>query len=150
MLKYKDFDPFMIGKQLLKATVLGNIEIIKLLLKHKDIIVDVKDYTIGEPTALIYAANKGHIEIMKLLLAHGAKVCEKKWGYGYDVNMILCQWKTYLPKWNRFTITASFYPKEFNKIAIQWLLCVKHLKPKLPEYLGYLMIEYIASMWKQN
>lgn len=122
----------------------GHIEIVKLLLTRPDIQVNLKCR--WKSTALLKAAVRGHTKIVELLLAHGASVCVTDIIFTLEINRILDNWKTYLPKWNRFK-TCKYYPREFNKLALAWLLCCKRLKV-FPKDIRYLMIEYIAVAWK--
>ncbi len=135
------------GTALMWASRKGYIEVVKLLLEHEDINVNLQD--IDEETALIFASKNSYIEIVELLLAKGATLTYKffmKPYYSKKINEVLTNWKTYLPRWNRFK-TCKYYPKEFNEIAIQWLLICKR-KNFVSEDIKLLMIEYFAESWK--
>ena len=130
---------------LIIASRIGNIEIVNLLLTNETINVNFQN-KIGY-TALTYTSKKGNIEMIKLLLAKGATVIIKHY-YSYMVIDVLTNWKTYLPRWNRFK-TYKYYPEEFNDIAIQWLLICKR-KNYVSKDIKLLMIEYFAESWKLN
>ena len=128
------------------ASYNGDIKICKLLLKYDEINVNT---IYDEGVSILNAIYLGHHELVKLLLAHGAIVDESDTifdcDFDEDMMKILDNRKSYLPKWNRFT-TAKFFPKEFNELAIAWLMCSKRLK--LPKDMCYLIVEYIAEVWK--
>ena len=100
------------------------------------------------------ATQEGFCDVMKLLLKYGAD----PWLQHYydndnaltyaskstnrELAKILVNWKTYLPKWNRYT-TAKYYNPEFNEIAFAWLS-----SSKLPKDLQYLVVEKMAEKWK--
>lgn len=138
------------GNALHLAAENNHLQVVKLLLAHPKIKVNHNHKDIL--SALERVAYTGCVEIMKLLLAHGAAVPNKIYDKFYHENafFILENWKTHLPKWSRFGRVASYYPKEFNQIAFQWLLVCKRLKPRLVKDLRYLMLEYIAEVWKFN
>ncbi len=120
-----------------------HIEIIKLLLEVENINVNIQN-EYGR-TTLMYASDSEHIEIVKLLLSKGAIVPSNA-SYSKKINNVLTNWKTYLPKWNRFK-TYKYYPKEFKEITIQWLLICKR-KNFVSKDIKLLMIEYFAESWK--
>ena len=130
---------------LIFASINNNIEVVKLLLEHKNINVHLQD-NYGK-TVLLWASRFENIEIIKLLLAKGATI-PSKFSYSNDMNEVLTNWKTYLPKWDRFK-TYKYYPKEFNEIIIQWLLICKR-KNFVSKDIKLLMIEYLAESWKLN
>ena len=121
------------------------IEIVKLLLNAETINVNLQNDRGG--TALIYASRPGNIEVVELLLAKGAAV-PLKYCYSDDINEVLTNWKTYLPRWDRFK-TFRYYPKEFQNIATLWLLICKR-KNFVSKDIKLLMIEYLAESWKLN
>ncbi len=123
-----------------------NIEVVKLLLNVEMINVNLQNNS--KNTALICASDKGNIEIIKLLLSKGASTISVNSNYSKDINDVLTNWKTYLPRWNRFK-TYRYYPKEFKEIAIQWLLICKR-KNFVSKDIRLLMIEYFAESWKLN
>ncbi len=128
---------------LMCASQYNYIEIIKLLLEHESININLQN-NYGD-TALMWASKKGYVEITKLLLNNGAIVPSNA-SYSDDINEVLTNWKTYLPKWNRFK-TYKYYPKEFNNIAMLWLLICKR-KNFVSKDIKLLMIEYLAESWK--
>ena len=130
---------------LTSASQYNNIKIVKLLLEAENINVNLQD--IDGKTALILASRKNNKEIVKLLLGKGATIPLNA-SYSDDINGILANWKTYLPRWDRFK-TYRYYPKEFKEIAIQWLLICKR-KNFVSKDIRLLMIEYFAESWKLN
>ena len=95
-------------------------------------------------SALDYAIKRENISTIELLLRYGAT------GGGSEnkrIQSILNDRKSYLPKWNRFN-TSKYYPKEFNEIAIHWILCCKRLKV-FPKDIVYLILEYIGEAFKK-
>ncbi len=125
----------------------GYIKVVKLLLEHEDINVNLQDS--DENTALTWASWNGHIEIIILLLGKGATtIIPVNNYYSDDMNKVLTNWKTYLPRWNRFK-TCKYYPKEFKEIATLWLLICKR-KNFVSKDIKLLMIEYLAESWKLN
>ncbi len=130
---------------LILASWNGHIEVVKLLLNIETININLQN-CIGS-TALIYTSLKDNIEIVELLLAKGATNAVNS-NYSNDINEVLSNWKTYLPKWNRFK-TYRYYPKEFNDIAMLWLLICKR-KNFISKDIKLLMIEYLAESWKLN
>lgn len=96
-------------------------------------------------------------EIAVMLIAHGAGVeCLNYNCFGDSKETLLLkknlrlEWKQHLPPWNRF-ITVKRYPKEFNfDIAFTWLLCCKQIMPKLPKDIQFLIIEWMARVWKNE
>ena len=132
---------------LILASWFGYIEIVKLLLDNETINVNLQDSS-GD-SALICASENNYIEIVELLLAKGAIIkIPANNNYSNYINGVLTNWKTYLPKWNRFK-TYRYYPKEFKDIAIQWLLICKR-KNFVSKDIKLLMIEYLAESWKVN
>ncbi len=133
------------GTALIYASVNNYIEIIKLLLTHKTINVNIQSNR-GK-TALMYASyNINNIKVVKLLLAKGATTIPVNNNYLKKINEILTNWKTYLPRWNRFN-TYKYYPEEFNDIVMLWLLICKR-KNFVSKDIKLLMIEYFAESWK--
>jgi ankyrin repeat protein len=61
---------------LMVASTVGRIEMVKLLLQHKDIDINKESYQ--RVTALVYASRIGNIEIVKLLLQHANIDINKK------------------------------------------------------------------------
>ncbi len=130
---------------LMWASSYGYIEVVKLWLNVETINVNLQN--MNGWTALIFASENERIEIVKLLLAKGATVPSNA-SYSDDVNKVLANWKTYLPRWNRFK-TYRYYPKEFNDIIMLWLLICKR-KNFVGKDIKLLMIEYFAESWKLN
>lgn len=132
---------------LIRAVNYNHNEICKLLLSHKDIDVNIEGD--GDYNALDVVCNEKNIDIVKLILALGPKrICIDTTEDNPTLIAILENHRRYLPRWNRFT-TAKYYSKEFNDRAVVWLLCCKRFKnPKLPKDIQYLIIEYIAEIYK--
>ena len=130
---------------LIYTSLNGNIEVVKLLLNIENINVNLENNC--GITAMMHASENGRIEIVKLLLSKGATV-SVKYDYSDDINEVLTNWKTYLPRWNRFK-TYKYYPKEFNEIVMLWLLICKR-KNFVSKDIKLLMIEYLAESWKLN
>ncbi len=128
---------------LIFASKYNYIEIIKLLLTNKTINVNLQNK--HGWTALIWASKYNYIEIVKLLLNNGATTAVNS-NYSDDMNKVLTDWKTYLPRWNRFK-TYKYYPKEFKNIVMLWLLICKR-KNFVNKDIKLLMIEYLAESWK--
>jgi hypothetical protein len=89
-------------------------------------------------------------EILKLLIFHGAGICDTLdlENPHSETQRVLYNWTMYLPRWNRF-VTHKYYPGEFTKVALHWLLCCKRLKVFCKD-LQYLILEYIAENWKEK
>lgn len=132
----------------------GFVSIVKVFLRHPDIDVNAID-DCGR-TPLFYATSKYDGESMKLLLKHGARIhscvelIQKRSipyfnGYVHLVS-ILENWRSYLPRWNRF-MTAKRYPKEFNDKVFAWLCVCKRIKI-FPKDMRYFIVGYIAEAWK--
>ena len=129
------------------AAEYGHAKCMKVLLKYG---ADVNIRNSYLATALHVACHGRKVNCVKLLLEYGADTKLLDWYHRsvYDVSLYrnckeaLENWKTYLPKWNRYT-TAARYPVEFNEIAFAWLS-----SSKLPKDLKYLVIEYMAEIWK--
>ena len=150
LLKY-GADPDTVGYQ--GCTVLMksfNFDVSEILLKNgaDPNLQDRYGYT-----ALKRMTQKGLCDVMKLLISYGADPWlrdnrnRNALGYAAQSNdrelaKILVNWKTYLPKWNRYT-TAARYPIEFNKIVFAWLS-----SSKLPKDLQYLVLPKMAEKWK--
>ncbi len=122
----------------------NNIDGVGKLLEIENVNLQNKNGVI----ALLWASKKGNIEIVKLLLGKGVIVPSTSFytSDSNDINNVLTNWKTYLPRWNRFK-TYKYYPKEFKEIAIQWLLICKR-KNFVSKDIRLLMIEYLAESWK--
>ncbi len=150
---------------LMHACCNGIGENVRLLLEREDINIDMTN-RFGL-TALYYVCNINNSEILKLLLAKGAKVecdgmckggkgcsfCKRgKWCSCFNISEkiyeILDNRRTYLPRWNRFT-TCKYYPQEFNDIALSWLFVCKYIEPKICKDIQFLLLEYIAEVWKE-
>ncbi len=131
------------GTALMFAFWKSNMEIVKLLLEAENINVNLQDN--NDDTALIFASKNSYIEIVELLLAKGATNAVNS-NYSKKINAVLANWKTYLPRWNRFK-TYKYYPKEFKEIATLWLLICKR-KNLVSKDIKLLMIEYLAESWK--
>ncbi len=130
---------------LILASIKGNIEIVKLLLNVENINVNLQNSY--KATALTSASIFRRIKIIKLLLSKGTTV-PSKFSYSNDINEVLANWKTYLPRWNRFK-TFKYYPEEFKDIVMLWLLICKR-KNLVSKDIKLLMIEYLAESWKLN
>ncbi len=140
---------------LINACKYGFYNSVGLLLKRKDIKVNIQD-NMGE-TALFYITRREYyfrelkdiVKFTKLFLARGAIVDFSYTKMNSVMQKILNNRRIYLPRWNRFT-TYRCYPKEFNNIAFQWLLVCKRLDPKVSKDMKYLLLEYIAEVWKKE
>lgn len=130
-----------------KVTRRFDIEELKWLLDVDGIKIDVLDQ--NHQTALDVAFSRRITDAVKLLLSYGAKTyaCPPThWTWQREMKKMLDNYRTYLPRWNRFN-TATRYNKEFCDIAIAWLLCCKRLNV-FPKDIQYLIVEYIAEVWK--
>ena len=124
------------------------------ILDRKDIDVnaDIRSATVFMTPVMMFGGwmhidkvLQNNIQFIPLFCARGYNVPEKyKDRYNSVIWKKIQEGKQYLPEWNRFTGTALYYPKEFNDIAITWLMCCK----QLPKDIRYLIIEYIARAWK--
>ena len=138
------------------ACVIGRCDIVKLLLEQKDIDINIQGYWMNQ-NALMSACFHGKHEVVKLLLARGSVVSlsyKTNFSCSYKLLEILNNRRTYLPRWNRFT-TYKYYPKEFNRIAFQWLLVCRRFRMvkrfhTVSKDMKYLLLEYIAEMWKKQ
>ena len=92
---------------LIMASSNNNIEVVELLLNIEDINVNLQD--INGYTALIFASELYNIEIIKLLLNKGA-IVPVKYHYSDDINNVLTNWKTYLPR------PTNIIPKSLMKL----------------------------------
>ena len=124
----------------------GNTECVKLLLKAG---ADPNLCDKHGQSPLLASVFHNNVESIKLLLEYGANpYLQSNSGVtGFDVAngkcmVVLENWKTYLPPWNRYT-TAARYPIEFNKLAFAWLS-----SSKLPRDLRYLVLPKLAEKWK--
>ena len=84
--------------------------------------------------------------MIEMLLARGARIYRLYTYFPPKIEKVVRNWRFYLPRWSRFG-SARYYPREFNDIAIHWLLVCTRLKVP-PKDLRYLIIEYIAEAWK--
>lgn len=125
------------------ASSYGNVEMTKLFLNHCD--TDINVLNIKGLNAIEEAASYKRVETLKLLLARGMSI-QTKLKYGTEINEMIRNKNTYLLPWNRFK-TYKYYPAEFTEIARHWMLVCLRLKV-FPKDLQYLMIEYIAEVWK--
>ena len=100
-----------------------------------------------ERSALQHAIDCENVPTIELLLRYGATGGEN-YLHNKRIESILNERKSYLPKWNRFN-TFKYYPKEFNEIAIHWILCCKRLKV-FPKDIVYLILGYIGEAWKDG
>ena len=96
-------------------------------------------------SALDYTIKRNDISTIKLLLRYGATG-----GGSQDerIQSILNVRASYLPKWNRLS-TSKCFPKEFNEIAVHWILCCTRLKV-FPKDIVYLILKYIGEAWKDG
>jgi ankyrin repeat protein len=72
--------PRMGQSALVSAASMGNVEIVRLLLRHG---ADPSITTESDQTALMLAAHYGHVEIVNVLIAAGADVNVAESRYGY-------------------------------------------------------------------
>lgn len=129
---------------LIMAVKTSRVANVERLLNHNNIKIDIQNN--AGYTALAAAIKCCNVKIIKLLLTYGATIPNPLSCHHKDIRQLLENWRTYLPRWNRFR-SYNYYPTEFNRIAFAWLLCCKRLKV-FPKDIRYLMIEYVAEAWK--
>ena len=130
-----------------------SLSLVEMLVSHPKIKINMQTISLGKASALQFAALYKTHKAVKLLIRHGAHpecILSQPFLLTYitsESRDVLYAWKTYLPKWNRFT-TCKFFPLEFNGgVARVWLLCCKRLDV-FPKDVRYLILEYIAEAWK--
>ena len=141
---------------LMKACMLGFVEMLNMLVLHKSIQINQKD-EYGY-SALYYAFRKNQVECCKILLENGADCSEwREWKFKgteeqKEMIELFKSWRKYLIKPWKPKIHCK-YPDEFNDLAFNCMLVWNRLEImfgfKIPKDIKRLLIEYVADWFRE-
>lgn len=133
---------------LMYAVRLRRLSVIASLLSRKAL--DINAQNLRGDTALVCAAKCSSNSALKMILLFSPRFpWDCKAQYSSVIQETLKQWRLNLPRWNRFSNAHKRYPLKVNEMAVHWLMCCKRLGV-FPKDIRYLIIEYIADLWRLN